>query len=172
VVPTIQTLQILIGFQASSLVVFGIVLHFALPNGDYPPIWVPSVLGSLAVISHLISRTVGFNLKPVPAGAPPTEAIAMARAAFYASAILRFALSELVAIVALSLSFAVLPASWMTYLIGAVLTSILLWLNVWPSPAVISRAQQRLDRDGGQSLLRDTLLGLAPDTTASAVLRP
>src|SRR5664279_3073324 len=60
----------------------------------------------------------------------------------------------------------------MTYLIGAVLTSILLWLNVWPSPAVISRAQQRLDRDGDQSFLRDTLLGLAPNTTASAALRP
>ena len=104
-------LQILIGFLASSLVVFGIVVYFALPNGDYPPIWVPSVFGSLAVISHLISRTVGFNLKPVPAGAPPTEAIATARAALYASTILRFALSELVAIVALSLSFTVLPAS-------------------------------------------------------------
>lgn len=171
VAPPIKSLRILVGFLSASLVMFGVVLYFVLPNGDYPPIWVPWALGGLAVVSHLLSHTLGFNLKPVPAGTLPAEAMVMARAAFQASTVLRFALSELVAIVAIVLSFAVPPASWMTYLIGLVLALILLRVNVWPSTAVISKAQQQLDREGGQSFLSDALLGLAPGTTASGVIR-
>jgi hypothetical protein len=171
VAPLIKPLRILIGVSGSSLVMFGVFVYFILPNGDYPPIWVAWALGGLALTSHLLCQTVGFNLKPVPAGTLPAEAMAMAGAAFQASSVLRFALSESVAIVALVLSFAVLPASWMTYPIGGVLALILLAVNVWPGTAVISKAQQRLDQDGGQSFLLDALLGLAPGTTASGTIR-
>jgi hypothetical protein len=171
VAPPIKTLRMLVGFLAGSLVMFGVVLYFVIPNGDYPPIWVPWALGGLAVASHLLCQTTGFSLKPVPAGTLPTEAMGAARAAFQASSMLRFALCESVAIIALVLSFAVHPASWMTYLIGLVLALILLRVNVWPSATVISKAQRRLDRDGGQSFLRDALLGLAPGTTASGIIR-
>jgi hypothetical protein len=167
----IKILRMLIGFLAASLVMFGVVLYFVILNGDYPPIWVPWALGGLAVASHLLSQTIGFNLRPVPAGTLPTEAMSAARAAFQASTVLRFALSESVAIIAMVLSFAVHPASWMTYLIGLVLALILLRVNVWPGTAVINKAQQQLDRDGGQSFLRDALRGLAPGTTASGVVR-
>jgi hypothetical protein len=167
----IRSIRVLVGTLAGGLVMFGIVLYSALPGGDYPPLWVPWVLGGLAVLSHLLSRTFGFSLKPVPAGTLPTEAMATALAAFRASLILRFALSEVVAIFALVLSFVVSPQTWMTYLIGGVLALLLLAVNVWPSPAVISKAQQQLDREGGQSFLSDALLGLAPGTTASGVIR-
>jgi hypothetical protein len=59
----------------------------------------------------------------------------------------------------------------MTYLIGGVLALILFAVNVWPSTAVISKVQQQLDREGGQSYLADALLALAPGTAASAVIR-
>jgi hypothetical protein len=169
--PPIKTLRMLMGVLAGSLVMFGVVLYFTIPNGDYPPIWVPWALGGLAVASHLLCQTIGFNLKPVLAGTRPTDAMGDARAAFQASSLLRFVFSESVAIIALVLSFAVHPASWMTYLIGLVLALILLGANVWPSNAVIGKAQQRLDRDGGQSFLRDALFGQAPGTTASGVVR-
>jgi hypothetical protein len=39
------------------------------------------------------------------------------------------------------------------------------------STDVISKTQQRLDRDGGQSFLDDALLGLAPGTSTSAIIR-
>src|SRR5665811_1223709 len=97
VAPPIKSLRILVGFLSASLVMFGVVLYFVLPNGDYPPIWVPWALGGLAVVSHLLSHALGFNLKPVPAGTLPAEAMVTARAAFQASSVLRFALSELVA---------------------------------------------------------------------------
>jgi hypothetical protein len=123
------------------------------------------------VFSHLLSQRLGFNLKPIPAGTPPAQAMAMAAAEFRSSTYLRFFLSQLVALVALSLSFAVLPASWMTYLVGAVLTLVLVRVNVWPSPVVVRKAQRRLDRDGGRSFLHDALFGLAPDPTTSAISR-
>lgn len=167
----IRPTRILIGALAGGLVIFGIVLYTELPSGDYPPIWVPWALGGLAVISHLLSRRAGLKLKPVPAGTLPAEAMKTAMATFQALTILRFALSEAVAIVALVLSFVVPPQTWMTYLIGGVLALILLAVNVWPSPTVISRVQQQLDRDGGQSFLGDALLGLAPGTASSAVIR-
>ncbi len=68
VAPPIRSLRILVGVLAGSLVMFGIVVYFVLPSGDYPPIWVAWALGGLVVSSHLLSQRVGFNLKPVPAG--------------------------------------------------------------------------------------------------------
>ena len=170
VVPPIKSLRITIGFLVGGLVVVGVVLYTVLKSGVYPPIWVPWALGGLAVTSHLLCQSTGFNRKPVPAGTPPDEAMAMARAAFHTSTMLRFALSEAVAIVAIVLSLAVQPASWMTYLIGGVLTLILIGVNVWPSAGVIDKAQQRLDRDGGQSFLRDALLGVTQGTTPPTII--
>ena len=169
-VTPIMSLRILVGILAGSLVIFGVVLYNALQNGEYPPVWVAWALGALAATSHLLSRRVGFNLKPVPAGTPPDEAMAMARVAFQASTVLRFALSESVALVALVLSFVVQPASWMTYLIGAVLALALLAVNVWPRAGIISKAQRQLDREGGQSFLHDALLGVPPGTTPSTII--
>ena len=50
----------------------------------------------------------------------------------------------------------------MNYLIVAVLALILLWVNIWPSTAIHQQAQQQLNRDSGQSFLRQALLGLTP----------
>lgn len=141
VVPPIKPLRLTLGFLVGSLLLFGVVVYSIDKNGDLPPSWVLWTLGGLAVCSHLLCQTVGFNLKPVPTGTPPAKAMVMAGAAFQASTLLRFALSEAVAIVALALSFAVLPASWMTYLIGAVLTLILIGSTsgpVLPSSARLS----------------------------------
>ncbi len=167
----LKSTRILLGSVACALVMFGVVVYAQFPNGHYPPIGVAWALGGLAVISHLLSRSVGFRLKPVPAGTLPAEAMDMAKAAFQTSTILRMALSEAVAIIALILTFIVLPASWMTYLIGGTLSLILMWVNVWPSTASISKVRAQLDREGGQSFLDDALLGLAPGTTSSAVVR-
>ena len=119
--PPIKSTRFLVATLAGGLVIFGIALYFELPSGDYPPVWVPWTLGGLAAISHLLIRTVGFNLRPVPAGTLPAEAMKIALSTFQASTILRFALGEVVAIVAIILSFAISPQTWMTYLIGGVL---------------------------------------------------
>jgi hypothetical protein len=167
----LKTVRIFLSAAAGGLVMFGVVVQTQLPNSDYPPIGVAWALGGLAVISHLLSRTLGFRLRPVPAGTLPAEAMEMAKTAFHASTILRLALSEAVAIIALILTYIVLPASWMTYLIGGTLALILMGVNVWPRKGLINKAEVQLDRDGGQSYLGDALLGLTPGTTSSAVVR-
>jgi F0F1-type ATP synthase membrane subunit c/vacuolar-type H+-ATPase subunit K len=169
VAPPIKSTRILVSTLGSALVFFGIVLYLEIPGSGYPPIWVPWTLGALAVISHLLSRTLGFRVRPIPASTLPSDAMPAALAAFQSSLILRFALSEGIAIIAMVLSFVL--ATWMTYLIGGVLALILFVVNVWPSTANISKVQQQLDREGGQSYLADALLGLAPGTAASAVIR-
>jgi F0F1-type ATP synthase membrane subunit c/vacuolar-type H+-ATPase subunit K len=170
-IPRIRSTRILVSVLAGSVVLWGVVMSFIFPSGEFPPIWVPLAFGGLAVISHLLSRTVGFRVKPIPAGTLPAEAMATALAAFQSSLILRFVFSEAVAIVALVVSFIVVPQTWVTYLIGGVLSLILFAVNVWPSTALISKVQQQLDREGGQSFLADALLGLTPGTAASAVIR-
>ena len=52
-VPPVMSLRILVGALTGGLVVFGFVLYFVLPNGDYPPAW---ALGGLAVASRLLSQ--------------------------------------------------------------------------------------------------------------------
>ena len=169
--PPIKSTRLLVATLAGGLVIFGIALYFELPSGDYPPVWVPWALGGLAVISHLLIRTIGYNLEPVPAGTLPAEAMKIALSTFQASTILRFALAEVVAIVAIILSFAISPQTWMTYLTGGVLALLLLAVNVWPRTAIISKVQEQLDREGGQSFLADALYGRAPGTSASGVIR-
>ena len=58
----------------------------------------------------------------------------------------------------------------MTSLIGEALALILLGVNVRPSTAVVGKAQERLDREGGLSFLSEALLRMAPGTTTSAVI--
>jgi F0F1-type ATP synthase membrane subunit c/vacuolar-type H+-ATPase subunit K len=170
-IPRIRSTRMLVSVLAGSVVLWGVVMSFIFPSSEFPPIWVPLTFGALAVISHLLSRTVGFRLKPIPAGTLPTEAMPTALAAFQSSLIIRFVLSESVAIIALVLSFIVVPQTWTTYLIGGVPSLILFAVNVWPSTALISKVQQQLDREGGRSFLADALLGLTPGTAASAVIR-
>ena len=65
-VPPVMSLRILVGALTGGLVVFGLVLYFVLPNGDYYfvlpngdylPVWVLWALGGLAVASRLLSQS-------------------------------------------------------------------------------------------------------------------
>ena len=60
-VPPVMSVPILVGALTGGLVIFGFVLYFVLPNGDYPPVWAlggkPGTLGRNAVgVSVVFSR--------------------------------------------------------------------------------------------------------------------
>jgi uncharacterized membrane protein len=55
-VPPVMSVRILVGALTGGLVIFGFVLDFVLPNGDYPPVWALWALGGLAVASRLLSQ--------------------------------------------------------------------------------------------------------------------
>jgi hypothetical protein len=72
---------------------------------------------------------------------------------------LRFALCEAVAIIALAASFVVEPQTAKTYLVGGTLSLALLLWHVWPSERITRRLETQLDRDGGHSGLAAALHG-------------
>jgi len=55
-VPPVMSVRILVGALTGALVIFGFVLYFVLPNGDYPPVWALWAPGGLAVASRLLSQ--------------------------------------------------------------------------------------------------------------------
>lgn len=155
----LRTTQILVGSVMVALVVITAVMSGVLATDVYPPTWVPWALGVLAVASFLLSNAIGYNVPAIAPGTPPDEAAVAGRLAFQSSLFLRLALSEAVAVIGLVLAFVVQPQTVMTVVIGTVLALALLAWHVWPSARVITKVEQRLDRDGGRSHLSDTLHG-------------
>lgn len=155
----IATLRMLAGGLISGVVLFGIVLFVVLDSTAYPPVWVAAGLGALTVVAHLAAETVGYRV-PALSPAEPAEATrAAGRAAYQSSLLLRFALCEAVAIIAVAAAFAVEPATADTYLVGGTLSLALLLWHVWPSDRTIRRIEAGLDRDGARSDLHATLHG-------------
>jgi hypothetical protein len=103
-----------------------------------------ALMGALVIIAIALSFVVGNhrsdrNGNPVPTHAPG--------AWMY------------VVIVAIALLFAGNSNTVLPYLVAAVIAELLMAYHVWPSTSLISRVQQRLDRNGGQSDLANALNG-------------
>ncbi|WP_406831461.1 hypothetical protein ABEG17_01365 [Pedococcus sp. KACC 23699] len=164
----IGQVRISAGTFMGALLIFAFVLGVVLGFDDYPPVWVPVALGVMAVAVHLLVESVGYR---VPAVAPVTtdaDAASTGRAAFQTSMMLRFALCESVALVALVAAFAVEPHTAMTYVVGGTLSLLLMLWHVWPSERLVRRVEQQLDRDGGRSRLHDVMTG----ALGSGAVRP
>lgn len=143
----------------SAVVMFGLVAFFVLGADGYPPVWVAAALGALAVAAHVAVEAVGYRVPSLARGADGEEAAAAGLAAYRSSMMVRFALCEAVAIIALAASFVVEPQTAKTYLVGGTLSLLLLLWHVWPSDRGIHRIEAQLDRDGGRSGLADALHG-------------
>lgn len=161
-VPPLKNLRVLAAALMSAVVVFAIVAWFVVPGRDYPPSWVAWFLGAVALAAFALAEMVGYRAAALAPGARPTQEQAVG--AFQASMMLRLAATEGVAILALIMMFVVTPPTFMTYLIGAVLALILMTFHVWPSDRAIGKVQHSLEREGGQSFLRDALMGNEPGT--------
>jgi membrane protein YdbS with pleckstrin-like domain len=158
-------LRILAGTLISALVVLAVVLTPVLGLDGYPPVWVPVALGVLAVVMHLLVEAVGYRVPAIAPGTAAADAAPTGRAAFQTSMVLRFALCESVALVAVVAAFVVEPRTAMTYIVGGTLSLLLMAWHVWPSDRLVRRVEQQLDRDGGSSRLATVLTGSA-DTGA------
>ena len=143
----------------SAVVMFGIVAFFVLGPEGYPPVWVAAALGAIAVAAHVAVEAVGYRAPALPPGTHGDEAASAGLAAYRSLMVLRFALCEAVAIVALVAAFVVEPQTAKTYLVGGTFSLLLLAWHVWPTDRGIRRIEAQLDRDGGQSGLPSTLHG-------------
>lgn len=155
----IAQLRTLAGALISAVVMFGVVAFFTLGSRGYPPVWVPAGLGALALLVHGAAEAVGYRTPALSPSDEPEAARAAGRAAYQSAMIVRFALCESVALVALVAAFAVEPMTAKTYLVGGTLSLLLLAWHVWPSERTIRRVQAQLDRAGGHSDLHAALHG-------------
>lgn len=155
--PLLMALRILVGSLMSGLVFITIALWFVLESteGTFDVtlgVLVPVVLG---VLSHGASLALGYRAPAIAPGTPREQAEETSRTAFQAATILRFALSEVVAIVGIAAAFVLPSGGFTTYLVGALVSLGLIWWHCWPDERVFTTMQRVLERDGGTSYLRE-----------------
>lgn len=165
--PPITTHRMLVGALIGSLVTLGLVLFLVLDPRAYPPVWLAAALGVMAVAAHVVVEAVGYRVPPIDPDAKAEEIRRGALAAYQNSTVVRFAICESVAMVAVVAAFVVEPQAAKTYLVGGTLSLLLLLWHVWPSERVIRRVEQALDRRGGRSGLSEAMHGRAPGTAAA-----
>lgn len=154
-----MVLRTITGALFGAVVMIGVVATFIAPPDTYPQVWVPVGLGVLAVAVFALCETVGYAAPAVVPGTDRPTATAQGVAAYRTSFFVRLALCESVALVAFALMFVALPSTAWSYYIGAVLALGLLAVHTWPGERTIRRTQDRLERNGGQSYLREALTG-------------
>ena len=157
--PAVQlmSLRILVGALMASLVFITLALFFVLSGTDGAFEVTPVALApvALGVVSHALATSVGYRVPAIAPGTPRARAEEVSRAAFQAATILRFALTEVVAIVSIAAAFVVGSGGFTVYVVGALVALGLVWWHCWPGERTFARVQPRLERDGGESYLRE-----------------
>ncbi|KGN36090.1 hypothetical protein [Knoellia subterranea] len=153
--------RILCGALMGALVLMGLVLFFVLPSDETPPIWVPLAQVVAAVVVHVGLETIGYRIAPLESALSDDEAAAEARTRWQSSMMVRFALSEAIAIGSIALAFVVDGGIWV-YLVGAAVSLVLMWIHVWPGARSVGRTADALEAGGRASHLRETFGASAP----------
>lgn len=131
-----------------------------------PPVWAVVLVGALGIAAAVLVPLVGYRLPAITPGTPEDEARGIVVKAVQSSTILRFALSEAVAVVSVALSFVVGHGGAIVCLIGVAVAIALGVLHVWPSDRVLTRTREALEREDGQSYLDDVLDSPPPSRRA------
>jgi len=152
----------------SALVIIGAALYFAVGKGGRarnghvvhahaPAAWVFVVVIVLGIVSATLVQMFGYRLPAISPNADPAQARRTGLEAYQKSMFLRFALSEAVAIISIALTFSSHSNNILPYVLGAVISFVLMAYHVWPTEGLISRVQRKLDRNGGRSDLANAL---------------
>lgn len=166
----LRTFRILAVALMGALVVIGVALsrvvgpHTKDRDGNLvhthtPSVWIYLGIVGLGLVAAVLAQTFGYRIPALPPNLDPTESRAAGLQAYQQSMILRFAMSESVAIVAIALVFASRSNTFLPYVVAAVIAELLMAYHVWPSESLIRRVQERLDRNGGRSDLANAMNG-------------
>ena len=149
-----MSVRILSGSLMAALVFFGVALFFVLGTEDTPPVWVPVAQVAAGVAVHLVLETIGYRMPPLDTDLSDDDAREAARARWQSSMMLRFALSEAIALASLAAAFVLDGGVW-TYLGGAVVSLALMAVHVWPWARPVDRVATALEASGRRSHLRE-----------------
>jgi hypothetical protein len=118
---------------------------------DSPPVWALVIVLAVGVTEAALVPTFGYRVAAIAPGATPEERRSSTVGAVQTSMILRFVLSEAVAITSIVLALVVDAGGTLIALAGVAISLTLCVLHVWPSDRVLARIKDALEREGGQS---------------------
>ena len=150
----IQMVCAMVGMGALMLSAVRVIVDPAAPMPS--AIAVALVLVAL-VSSALLIRRVGYSVPALPPGLPRENAEATSLRFYTSTTILRTALAETPVLVAVAVSFAFTPQSWLTLLIALPGGLALFWVHAWPSPRTAAAVEEALEADGAESHLSEVL---------------
>lgn len=156
----LTTLRTVVLSVAGSLLVIGAALFFVLrpegTDGEVPPGWLLLAQVVAAVVLHVVITLIGYRTPAIPPGTPHDAAGSRAVAAFSSTTFLRLALAESLALVSVAATF-VVADEILTYVVGAVLSLVLILVHALPGERVVAKIQASLEREGATSHLRERL---------------
>ncbi|USQ75243.1 hypothetical protein [Ornithinimicrobium cryptoxanthini] len=157
--PTSQlmTLRVLSGAFIGGIAIIAALMFFVAPETVLPQPWVLAVLLGLVATTAVVSLVM---VGQVPA-ASEDDTVGAMLGKVQPVHILRLALMEAPAILAVVLLFLADEPSWVTVAVAAVPTILLMLLLVFPHQGVLRRYEQALDSGGAHTRFTDKLLGHA-----------
>jgi hypothetical protein len=153
--PFALTTRIMAGSLMGALVVIGVALSTILPGGGVSlVVALVQVVAGLA--AHGLLEAVGYRMPPLTAGLTDEDAAAQTRTRWQTGMILRFAISEFIAIASIAAAFVLEDGTIWTYLVGALVSLVLMGVHVWPWARPVGRTADALEAAGKRSGLRET----------------
>ncbi|CAM4041938.1 hypothetical protein JAAN108728_08685 [Janibacter anophelis] len=153
----LQAQRVLAFAVISALPVFAVVLVLVLGLEDYPSPVVAGVLFLLNLLAFGVAEMIGYRTPAIAPGAEPSRALDEGLVAMQQTMILRFAITEAPAILALAWAF-VEGTAWVYIVSGFWALMSMVW-HVWPSRRIATKLERSLDREGGRSGLASAVGG-------------
>jgi hypothetical protein len=156
----LQQVRTVVAAVMGSLVLFAIVLAFALPHADLstaPPLWLAGAQVAAGVAIHFLVETIGYRTPAIPPGTSEEESRTRAAGQFMARSVVRASLCELIALASVAAAFILESGGYVGYLTGGAVSLVLLAVHAWPGERTVARTMTSLERDGGRSYLREQL---------------
>ncbi len=142
-----------------ALVMIGVISWFVLGTALEPLnlslLWAGAVLVA-GLGMHRVVLQVGYAVAPLPLSASEADNVAAARKVWTSRLIMRFALCESIALLALAGGFLVERGGLALALLGIVVSLALMGLHAWPSATVVGRIADGLEAGGARSGLRQS----------------
>lgn len=153
--PFALSARILAGSLIGALVFIGIALVTVLPTDETPPVWVFGAQLAAGVAVHVVLEAIGYRPQPLDPSMGDDEAAAAGRVRWQSSMVLRFALSEFVALASIAAAFVLDPGGFSVYAVGALVSLVLMVVHVWPWSRPVGRTADALESAGRPSYLRE-----------------
>lgn len=149
------TLRMLSGAFIGGIAILTVLMVVIAPDMAVPEPWVIAVLLGLVAAGAVLSLVLVGTLPAAPQGATLTELLPKVQAVH----IMRLAVTEAPAIIAIVLMFLAEEPSWVTVAIAAVPTIVVMLALVFPHEGVLRRYEKALDAGGARTQFTDKLLG-------------